>query len=514
MQLKLERRAIHSFDHLYSAGAVKEESADIIVPDSYPDILRIIDARGLVCLKEKRCTDSGVELIGSVHVSVLYAPDSGGEGEYVPVRLGMVIPYQHLFEHRGLPPDTRIVAEISLTDASARTINPRKVQVGASVYLDVKCFGPARLEVCHNAAAEPAAGLETLKKTVKVNLPVSVREKSFTLTDRIELPSGRPPVGEILHAGVRLVTRENRVIGSKAVFKGGAVLSVMYAAAGGDGHAISTWEQEIPFSQIVEMDQLDDGSTAEMTMLLLGMELGVEAPARLIDVELHIEAQVRAVSGGRVEMLADAYSTSYHVVPEMREITLLDIADSFSVKAQVRETRQVQPPIHRIVDTEVRLSPVSGRFEDGHTKLCSHAAVRLLYLTDDNEYETAAFSLTVEAGIENAGECAAAASLAGEVFAGVSADGVEIRFAVQFDGSFRERRKLMAVDDLKCDWETPIERETASVVLRRVGGGEGLWDIAKSYGATRGDILAANAMTADDAEIGEGTLLLIPRDRR
>ena len=50
-----------------------------------------------------------------------------------------------------------------------------------------------------------------------------------------------------------------------------------------------------------------------------------------------------------------------------------------------------------------------------------------------------------------------------------------------------------------------------SIVLRMVGPGERLWDIAKSYGTTAGDIVQANGLE-EDMPVG-GRLLLIPRKR-
>ncbi len=41
-----------------------------------------------------------------------------------------------------------------------------------------------------------------------------------------------------------------------------------------------------------------------------------------------------------------------------------------------------------------------------------------------------------------------------------------------------------------------------SIVLRMVGNGERLWDIAKSYGTTAQDIMCANALEEDVAPEG------------
>ena len=74
------------------------------------------------------------------------------------------------------------------------------------------------------------------------------------------------------------------------------------------------------------------------------------------------------------------------------------------------------------------------------------------------------------------------------------------------------RRTTAAVSAVHMDEGTPRDHSgQPSIVLRMVGNGERLWDIAKSYGTTAQDIMCANALEEDVAP--EGQLLLIPRKR-
>ena len=68
------------------------------------------------------------------------------------------------------------------------------------------------------------------------------------------------------------------------------------------------------------------------------------------------------------------------------------------------------------------------------------------------------------------------------------------------------------VSEVHLDESAP--RDTAgqpSIVLRMVGEGERLWDIAKTYGTTTEDIVQANALGEEAPQAGQ--LLLIPKKR-
>ncbi len=61
-------------------------------------------------------------------------------------------------------------------------------------------------------------------------------------------------------------------------------------------------------------------------------------------------------------------------------------------------------------------------------------------------------------------------------------------------------RTTAAVSAVHMDEGTPRDHSgQPSIVLRMVGNGERLWDIAKSYGTTAQDIMCANALEEDVA---------------
>ncbi|NCB64245.1 MAG: LysM peptidoglycan-binding domain-containing protein, partial [Clostridia bacterium] len=97
-------------------------------------------------------------------------------------------------------------------------------------------------------------------------------------------------------------------------------------------------------------------------------------------------------------------------------------------------------------------------------------------------------------------------------FATPTGAGIEVRFAIDFSWTAQMPRRASGVSDMRLDESAP--RNTAnqpSIVLRMVGDGERLWDIAKSYGTTMEEIVRANALTEEVPPMGQ--LLLIPKKR-
>ena len=87
-----------------------------------------------------------------------------------------------------------------------------------------------------------------------------------------------------------------------------------------------------------------------------------------------------------------------------------------------------------------------------------------------------------------------------------------MRFSLSFSYTALTSRTAAAVAAVQLDESAAADHAgQPSIVLRVVGAGERLWDIAKAYGTTSRDIVQANGLEEELAP--EGQLLLIPRKR-
>ena len=75
MELELDRTQRSGYEAVLDTTVCREETLESIVPDACPDILRICDTEGVVCLRDKVLQDGRVELSGSVRAALLYLPD-------------------------------------------------------------------------------------------------------------------------------------------------------------------------------------------------------------------------------------------------------------------------------------------------------------------------------------------------------------------------------------------------------------------------------------------------------
>jgi hypothetical protein len=492
--MELQKQTFLYFQAVLDAVSAPEVSADMIVPDLYPDMAHIVDTAGQACVKETALRDDRLDLTGMARIGILYLP----EGEDGLRKLDVAIPFNHVFDGR-FPAGSEAHCEARLLDVEARAVNPRKVSVLARLSVHAVVYAPAELSV-PSEVDEPC---EVKRQACAAFMPAAVKTKDFTVNETLELPASRPPMEEIVIALPRLDVTDVKTVGSKAVFKGAVLLNILYLSGGEPVKA----EHEFSLSQILDMDSISDGAAVDLNLHVTGVELDIGGDGHNISVALHVEAQAVAYMERRIEAIVDLYSTTTHLRPLMEPLHLTELAERGVRRQSVREALDCEGDVRNVIDARVALGPVTRLESD---ELGCEACLSLLYQTEDGHYRSMSRKIAVPAGVE-ADHAEITARHSGEITAAPSSGGVELRFSVDFSVLLTKPSRLMAVHGVQ-EEELRERPQQPSVVLRRCHPGEGLWEIAKRYNTTIGELCLANGLDDCDAP-PDGKLLLIPKKR-
>lgn len=507
MELELDRTQLSGYETVLDTTVNHEETMEMIVPDACPDILRICDTEGAVCLKSKEALDGRAEVLGSVKAAVLYLPD----GEEGMRRLEVTLPFTCGADSPAVNPQCSIVAVPRVTGAETRSLNPRKVLVRVNLAISIQVFAPVYGAICSGVSGQEDAGLEQRVERCETCVTACVQEKPFTFSDEIALPGSKPEAEELLKHRIALRCNEAKVIGSKLIFKGEAQLQALYRAEGGQ---LCGAEFELPFSQIMEVSGAGEESTCQVHVLLTSAECVLGGDGRTFSLSLGLLAQAVVREERSLELLSDVYSTAYDLSAETESYNMGRLADWGRKEQVVREILEVGVPAREVFDAYAAIGPVTQSREGSRVTVTAQTAVTVLYLSEEGSRSSvtrtvqAACTLELEEGVG----CSCVCSCPTPVFATPTSGGIEVRFQVDFQYVALESRKVLGISAIRMDEGAP--RDTSgrpSIVLRMVGAQESLWDIAKAYATTQQDIMQANEM--EDETMPGGRLLLIPKKR-
>lgn len=508
MELELERTELNGCGTILDTTVCREETLEAIVPDACPDILRICDVEGTVCLAGKEAQEGRVELSGTVRAVLLYLPD-GADGLR---RMEVSLPFTCTADAPGIHPACLVTAVPRVQSADAKLLNPRKVLVRVSLAADIQVFCPSSMSVSSSVPDRAHFGIEQLSQQYDAYVTVCVQEKAFTFSDDLTLSSGKPEAEELLKSRAYVRCNEAKVIGNKLIFKGETQLQLL--CRGADG-GLFTAEFELPFSQIMEVSGAGEDAGCEVQVIVTDLDCTMDGgDGRLFSVSLDLLAQAVIREARAVQMLTDAYSTMYPMTADYRDYTLARLIDQGEKEITVRELLETGALLKDAADAYASVGPITQNRDGERVTVTAQVSVTALYQTDEGDMGSVTRPLQVACTLElpEYAVCSCHCCCTAPIFAAAAAGGMEVRFPVSFRYMALASRTVPAISGITMEEGEPLDHsQRPSIVLRMVGPGERLWDIAKAYGTTAGDIIQANALE-EDAPVG-GRLLLIPRKR-
>lgn len=504
MDATLEKTLISCWTEAARGAVSREETAEMVVPDTLPDIAEIIDADGVILIRGKEVIQGAVNVTAEILATVLFLPEGGGRLS----RLSLKMPWNARLESAGLDEKCVPVASLTLCGIDARALNPRKILVRADVTAQMSCWRQTRLELPCGVQSEKS--LETLMETRTISPVTAVREKTFAVVDEFDISSSRPAIGSILKYRVSLLTEDIKAVGSKLVFKGSAQTELLYAGVEYGEPVSAAFTSS--FSQIIEMDALCEGGRSEVALLLTGAYIEQSSPGeqcRSIKAELHLAAQAVLRQDMESVFLSDAYCNSAQARLEREEVPVERVERELTLRENVRELMETPSPVHEVVSVYALVSPAEVRDD----AVCCSVCVRAVYRTESGQLCAVSRTYPVKTALElspGLRGCVRAVRCT-EAYATPAAGGLEVRVPVDMLLAVCEPGTLTPVTSVTLEEDEGASAVRASVIVRSVSSEDSLWSLAKSCGSTVELICRVNALEGE--ELPTGRVLLIPRGR-
>ncbi len=505
MELELNKTSLPYYDLIFHTQVAREETMEMIVPDAYPDISRLLDTNCICCLNTREASDGAVSLAGRIRCSILYLPENTGEIN----SLGAELEFQCSVDQETINARCSVVAIPRILSAETKAINPRKILIRVNYEITLRVYQTETLLL--PCGVTESGVVEEKQEQAEGYFAIAVPEKRFQFQDQLNLSGSQPAIEEILRVQSDVSCSDAKLIGGKLVFKGDVVLRMLYRSV---DHTTLVTEFVLPYSQILDAPEADETAEFQMEAVLLNWSLGElsgDGRSMVVELELYAYAEIRAPKS--LPLLADAYSVRCCVQPNFSPFVFPQMVERGVRRESKRELLETGEKDVSILD--LRCLVVQASTTKTAEKLVLKAAVQmeLLCVDEGGSVERLSRHLTLESEVAVTGEVEAMVTcVLTEGNALPAANGVELRVGVEFQMLLLRREERLGISALDMDENQLLEQEgKPSIVLRQMIDGESLWDIAKAYATTISEIQQANGLEEDTAESGQ--LLLIPHKR-
>ena len=371
------------------------------------------------------------------------------------------------------------------------------------------------------------------------------------------VPDALPDITRIIEAAGTVLFRQKETVDGSVRVMGTVCTSVLYMPEGEGGPCCLSLN--IPFLCSGDSPAIQGGCQVQVNARVISADAQMLNPRKVLArVELAVEVCVYAEEtaevciqadhgdDGSIQTLEETYKDLVAVDVAEKNFTFSDVlrlsasrspmeqllrskAELNCAEAKVigkklveqgsrrqiaRQFCQSAIPAKQVVECRLTVGEVtqvpSG---EGISMVTAKTYADVLYLSEDDAL--CAVSYTVPASCElpvsQGGKCLVRCLLVGEPSATPVTGGLEVRFEAEFIYLITQEQEAYFVSAARPGPAEENQCERPSVVIRMVGEGERLWDIAKCCASTVDNIQAVNAIGSGDAP--SGTLLLIPKCR-
>ena len=494
MEIPFEKKPEKFWQQKCYTPVTREESQELRLPESMPDVGRVITAWGQAVLRGKEWRSGHIGLTGGVMVWVLYAPEDGSG----PRRLESWVPFHIRMDHDHQGEDGVIRAECVLCSADARSVSSRKLMLRCQIGLMVQTLVPRAAELW--SPRELPEDIQVLDRVYPMVLTRETGEKNFLCDEQLTLPQGTPPISRILYS--RLVPRvtEQKVLSSRAVFRG---VGELHLLCQDESEKLCSLDLQVPFAQYLDLEG-EYGERAEVSNLLCVTSLETEIAEGGVRVRCGMVSQYIINAPTVVRCIADAYSNDRTLELEQQEVTLPAWLDEQVTEIELGE---------RLTGDEIGVDaiffpdlPLVTKQPGGVEIRCGGA---FQTLTEAPDGSLQGKTLRCARNETWPAECDTIPCtwLRGGTGLRREGSGFCLEQRMELKVSSVCTKPITMLSGIRAGERRDPDPERPSVIIRSRKAEESLWDIAKYCGSTVSAIQRLNKL---EAEPGEDRLLLIP----
>lgn len=490
---------------------------DCNVPDTKPDIERIIQTKGTVKMQETEMMVDKIRMKGEFHFQGLYGTN---DPRTFLESLEYSLPFEEYIHMDGVIPADYVKVQYTIDDINTVLINSRKLSIRVLLTFTLQVNEEMKEEAIIDIMDDRVS---VRKKEIPVTDLVVSKKDIARLKEDLALPANKANIYQILWSQVDLENLQGKLADHAIEIQGVMHVFLLYLGED-DQMPVQYARWEVPVHTELECYECVPGMIGRIGLNLGGQQMevrpDVDGEERVISVDVTIDCDIKIYEDQMLSYVDDGYTMEAALVPEYRQFdfetligknqAIMKAAKKFPMEQQSGKLLQVLSVKGSCTIDDIEVT------EQGLTVEGVWMADVLYLSTEDqmpvmSESYMEPFTFFIEAkGLTGEDDYQLDVRL--DQMTGVPTEGeeIEVRVSVVFDFiSFRKTKQRIMVD-MK---EEPLDYEKIQKIPGIVGyvakDGDTLWSIAKEYFTTVESIREQNEGVE---EVNPGDKLLIVKE--
>lgn len=490
---------------------------DFNVPDTKPDIEKIITSEGTIEITENnllngKCMVKGILSFGMIYIS--------HEGEQVVHNIQGKIDFDEMVNLEHLQMDDQVKVSYRIEDLNISLINSRKISVKSLIYLECSVSELYDTEIATDI--EEADSIACRYGNMPVTELAIDKKDILRIKESFHLSTGKPNIFEVLYYNLRLQGLEMRLQEDQISVRGELLLFVMYRSAE-EREQLTCFEAEQPFHTSIACNGCTEDMILQVELGNVSRDLQIkpdeDGEERTIETELSCNLDVKVYKQEEIRYLEDAYSLGKDLQLDMNQVKYRNLVSKNAVQKRLTQQIPIDGTKHRILQichSRGQIQIEEQEWKDDGIYIEGSVEASILYIGEDDQLPmgelkaSIPFSHTIEMeGNPTNMEYLLLPQLEQMATMLLGRDSLEVKANLGIEVFVFENRENNMIQEAKIiDLPSGKLEEIPSLVGYQVQQGESLWDIAKQFHTTIEEIENLNQVEESKIKKGDKLLLL------
>lgn len=511
MEYVLSKKALAVSETVFEGTQEQPIDLDFNLPDYCPDIQKILKCQVIPKIYTRNISGDRLDVDGAACVKVIYVD----EIKKCVRCCEQIVPFSSSFNLKTTPQNAVILSKAKNEYINCRAISPRRLDIHGAFSVSVQV-------ICKNEKQLPefieGDDIQMKTKPFMTSSLTGLGQQQFTISEKVELGSDRPPIESIIKTSAKVNLLESQAITNKIMLKAELNIRVMYLTDIELGE-IDIMEYTCPISQILDVDGVDESCICYTDLDILSYDIrqlgdiGDDTP--VLSIEAKVVATSRTYIEEEVQTITDAYSTKYDLNLTYSQVPYEKVRNIITDSCIAKNTVEAGTSgVSKIIDIWNDDCIVTAEEENGQMVFSGKADVCILAL--DSEQNIFYAERVVEFS-----HAIAIEEKEGEISSKVQArvlsvsyrlntnGGIDLRVEVKLYAAIIETVVCRSITEASADEERLRKKDdNSALTLYFAEEGEKVWNIAREYCISCDSVKAENDL--DDEVVSSKKMLLIP----
>lgn len=490
---------------------------NILIPDSKPDIKKIIRVNSNVTDLSAKTSEGEVILEGTLSETLLYI----GENSTLPFySVKESVDFKENIVTPDVTPTMRVFVSPEIEFIEHNILNERKVNVKNVVNFHIFTFSNNMTETLLETN-DP--NIQSLTSEKSFSKPIDIIHETINITEEIHLPQKKPDIEEIISWDASICSKDIRVMNGKLQIKGNLCMEILYTSDY-ENPIPELLKTELPFSGFIDNQNSSEnlqvfGNLYPKNVYLRAINNSDGNP-RTIEADISIVSDLVLTENTNETIIEDAYSLSSPISAQSEDVSFSNILPTASTVFTVSDTVTLNenlPSFLQILNVGSYITLDETAIEENKVTIDGDILLEVLYVGKDDLSPFNIFDVNIpfrqETVIEGAkpGQVAYITSNVENIVFNLLTDReAEFNVTSALEITLIENDLASFLTEITESEENDSMSNLSSATIYITQPGDSLWKIAKRFGTTIDSLVELNSIENPDL-IYPGQRLLITR---